>query len=185
MVSAYIVHHVGLGGHAFVPCLIRRSSLNVQSSLFVHTGKLGTGIDIVRLDSLNLEFSYTKLIVGNPDNGLWLPHGGVVESTLVESGSVAVRGTGVSLFVGNGHPIVVELAFARAGSSLGCRQTGLVGHLTELAVLDRVGRVSKVEIVRSESEPVNVDLECGSEDDLGDLRIISLVARLRGKIDSP
>jgi hypothetical protein len=57
------------------------------------------------------------------------------------------------------------------GGRLGGVETDLVGHSTGTAVLDSVGRVGVDEVILLESEPVNVDLECGSGNDLDDLTV--------------
>ena len=90
----------------------------MQTTLFVHTGEFGTGIDIERLDSLDLKFADAKLVVGHPDNGLRLPHGGVIKGVFMESRRVAVWGASIGILFDSRHAIVVELALVGTSSGL-------------------------------------------------------------------
>jgi hypothetical protein len=158
----------GLSSHTIPPGLIRRRSANLQSAINLHTSVLGTGIDTLGVDPFGLEFTDSKGIIGDPDNGLGLPHRRVIKGSLVESRSVSVRGTGMVDFFRRRHLVVVELAHSRVGFGFRAGESSLVGESTGTTTSDSVGRVGVDEVILLESEPINVDLESGSSDNLGD-----------------
>jgi hypothetical protein len=145
--------------------------LDLQLSIVLHTSVFTAGIDVLLPDSLDFEFTNTEGIVSDPDNGLRLPQGGVVKCPVVESRGVAVWCTGIGLFLIDGDIVVVDLAMARVGGGVGSGETSLVGKSVHAVTLDGVGRVSVDEVVLLESEPVDVDLENSSENDLNNLPV--------------
>lgn len=108
----------------------------------------------------------------------------MIKGAIMEARRVAVLGASVRRFLVGRHRRVLHLGDRRRGS-LGCGKAGLVGKLTELAVLDSVGRVGVIEVVGLEPEPVNVDLECGGENDLNDLQWSADDTVLPNERDSP
>ena len=139
---AALRYHTDLGGHSIPPSLIRRRPRDLQSTVFFHTSEITTGSNPLRVDSLSLEFPDSQWIISDPDDGLGLPHGRVVECVVVESGSVAVWRTGLVVLLVGGEVVVVDFALTGMGGRLGSGKTDLVGHSTGTAVLDSVGRVS-------------------------------------------
>jgi len=97
----------------------------------------------------------------------------MVECVVVEPGSVAVWCTGLVVFLVGGEVVVVDFALTGMGGRLGSGKTDLVGHSTGTAILDSMGGVGVDEVILLESEPVNVDLECGSGNDLDNLSLAS------------
>lgn len=145
----------------------------MQASLLVHTGVLAASVDVESLDPLHFEFADAKWVVRDPNDGLRLPHGWVIECSVVEAGCVTVLGAGIGLLFLSTGSNMVQLALGGTSGGLRRRQASLVYELAKLVALDRVGRVCVVQVIRSESEPIDVDLEYRGENDLDNLRLVS------------